>query len=285
MRAASPALVTLLNGAVFEYVDLWTITLSGGVVVRWSGGDVPIVLGDTLFPLGPTIDRSAIIDKMGLEASTMTAVVTADSSVTVGGVSLIRLISRRGLDGATVRLDRAFLSDWSTNVAVGSVLRFAGKVTSVGNVQGNTATITVSSWTVLLNVSMPPDVYQAGCLHTLYDAGCTVSSATYAVAGTVTGASTSTVLATGVASATGYLDQGSLVMTSGAASGASRAIRSNVGGSITLVSPLPGVVAVGDTFTAYPGCDLRSTTCAAKFANLIHFKGTPFVPVPETAVG
>ena len=50
MKASSPALLSLLNsGADFQMVDLWTITLTGGAVVRWSGGDVPIVSGGHIF--------------------------------------------------------------------------------------------------------------------------------------------------------------------------------------------------------------------------------------------
>ena len=56
MKAASPALIALLNsGADFQMVDLWTITLVGGAVLRWSGGDVPIVSGGHTYALGPMI--------------------------------------------------------------------------------------------------------------------------------------------------------------------------------------------------------------------------------------
>ena len=48
---------------------------------------------------------------------------------------------------------------------------------------------------------------------------------------------------------------------------------------------LPAPAATGDTFTAFAGCDLAMATCRDKFSNLIRFKGTPFVPVPTTALG
>jgi hypothetical protein len=43
--------------------------------------------------------------------------------------------------------------------------------------------------------------------------------------------------------------------------------------------------AAGDAFQIYPGCDktLSSNGCA-KFANTARFWGSPYVPVPETAV-
>lgn len=40
----------------------------------------------------------------------------------------------------------------------------------------------------------------------------------------------------------------------------------------------------GDAFTIYPGCDKQQSTCSAKFNNLIHFRGFPYVPENSAAV-
>ena len=288
MKAASSALLNLLNsGADFQMVDLWTITLTGGAVVRWSGGDVPIVSGGHIYALGPVIEREAISEKIGLDVTTVDMAISANSDDLINGVPIIPFIRGHGLDGANVRLDRAFLTDWSLPV-VGTVLRFSGRVTAISAISGNTATVTVSSWTVLLNANMPANLYQVGCLHSVYDAGCALSAAAFAVMGAVSAspAPTATVFDTGLTPTANDFAQGRIVFTSGANNGVSATVRANdASGLFTLVAPLPNPPAAGDAFTAYPGCDLTQARCSGRFNNLGRFKATPYVPVPETAFG
>ncbi len=285
MKAASAPLVALLDsGADFQMADLWTLTLSGGNVVRWSGADVPIVADGNLYALGPAIDRSAISEKIGFEVGTLTMTITADADDLINGIPIIPFIAGRGLDGATVRLDRAFLPDWSSAVA-GTLLRFAGRVTSVGEIGGSSVQVTVSSWMILLNVNMPPNLYQSACLHTVYDAGCALQASAFAFSGAVAGTPTQIAFASGLTGHNGEFAQGRVDFTSGPNNGLSRTVKSNdAAGNFVLISPLPTAPAAGDGFTAYKGCDLTMGTCSGRFNNLIHFKGTPFCPVPETAL-
>lgn len=288
MKAASGPLITLLNsGADFQMVDLWTITLRGGGVVRWSSGDVAVISGGQTYALGPMIERQDISEKIGLDVTTLDMAITANADDLINGAPIIPFIRGHGLDGANVRLDRAFMTDWNLPV-VGSVLRFSGRVTAISAITGNTATVTVSSWTVLLNANMPANLYQAACLHAVYDPGCALNPASFAVTGAVTGspAPTLTVFDTGLTPAANDFAQGRIVFTSGANNGISATVRANdTSGLFTLVSPLPALPAAGDTFTAYPGCDLTQARCSGRFSNLGRFKATPYVPVPETAFG
>jgi uncharacterized phage protein (TIGR02218 family) len=288
MKAASPSLIALLNGgADFQMVDLWTITLVGGAVIRWSGGDVPIVSGGHVYALGPLIERQDISEKIGLDVTTVDMAITASPDDLINGVPIIPFIRGHGFDGANVRLDRAFLTDWGLPV-VGTVLRFSGRVTAISAITGDGATITVSSWTVLLNANMPANLYQAACLHAVYDAGCALNPAAFAVTGTV-GASptpTLTMFDTSLTPPANDFAQGRIVFTSGPNTGISATVMANDGaGLFQLVSPLPTVPVAGNTFTAYPGCDLTQSRCSLRFNNLGRFKATPYVPVPETAFG
>ena len=286
MKSASPALVALLNsGADFQMADLWTITLRGGTIVRWSGADVALVSGGQTFVLGPVIERQEIGEKIGLEVTTTDMQIVAGPDDLINGTPIIPFIRGHGLDGANVKLERAFLTDWSLPV-VGSVLRFSGRVTAVSAIAGNSATITVSSWTVLLNANMPANLYQAACLHAVYDAGCALAPAALAVTGTVTGTPTASAFGSGLAAAANDFAQGRVVFGSGANAGLTATVKANDGsGHFQLVAPLPSAPAPGDTFTAYPGCDLTQGRCSTRFNNLGRFKATPFVPVPETALG
>lgn len=49
-------------------------------------------------------------------------------------------------------------------------------------------------------------------------------------------------------------------------------------GGITTFLDAPFPVQVGDKARVYPGCDKRSATCSARFANILNFRGEPFVP-------
>lgn len=280
----SAALRALLATGNFVRADLWTITLNGGVVVRWTSHDQPLTWAGQTFARGPNIERGAISEKRGVEVATLDVAITAVASDLINGTAIIPFIARHGLDGANIKLERCYAANWSSAI-VGTVLRFAGKVTAINSVQGATATLTVSSWTVLLNHSAPRNLYQGGCLRTLYDTGCALNPASFSAtaAVTVAGAGSFTSLLT---AAEGYYNQGRVVFTSGANAGVSRTVKySYASGTFTLVTPLPVQAAVGDTFIAYAGCDLSRGTCASKFNNLARHKATPFVPVPTTTLG
>ncbi len=74
--------------------------------------------------------------------------------------------------------------------------------------------ITCNSLVELLNIKLPRNLYQAGCQHTLFDAGCSLSAAAFAVVGNVSGSPTRTAFNTGLAAASGYYDLGAIQFTS-----------------------------------------------------------------------
>lgn len=284
MKNASPALIALLNsGTNFQQADLWTITLSGGSVIRWSGADKAITVDGQTFSLGPLIQRTSVEEKIGLEATSMDVVITGDTADTINGVPVIQFIAQRGFDGAVIKLERAFFPSWSDPVT-GTILRFSGKVTSVGDIKGESASITVSSWLMLLDTMMPADLYQASCLHTVYDNGCGLNPTSFSASGAVTSGSSATTVNTGLTMTVDDYAQGRLVFTSGANAGLQRGVKSNTSGSLSLVAPFPYAPSIGDSFTIYKGCDRTRGTCQSKFNNLLNYKGTDFVPVPEASL-
>jgi uncharacterized phage protein (TIGR02218 family) len=140
---------------------------------------------------------------------------------------------------------------------------------------------------VLLNVNMGPDVFQAGCLNTLYDGACQAVKATYTHTGSVSGSGGTTLsCATNLTAADGYYTQGYVTFTSGANAGLSRAVSTyvNASGALTFAYPLPFAPAGGDTFSAFAGCDKTMATCTARFSNLLHFRGQPFTPAAINAI-
>jgi uncharacterized phage protein (TIGR02218 family) len=133
---------------------------------------------------------------------------------------------------------------------------------------------------------VPRDVYQPGCLNTLYDAACGLNRTTYQVTGTTTSATDAArlVFSHGLAQAAGYFDLGVIQFTSGANAGISRSVKTHTGSTLSVMQPWPAPVASGDAFKAWPGCDKTRSTCETKFSNTIRFRGHPYIPMPETVV-
>lgn len=295
--AGAGATTTLLNGGSrFVMADLWKITLNGGTVVRWhsaagnslltadrsysftaAGGQSTAANGTYL--KGPLIDRGKISTKLGLEVATLDLTISAALTDLINGTSLIPFASARGFDGATVQLFRAYLPDWNSPIT-GVTIAFSGRVTSLKDISRSQFTMTVSAWTVLLNVNMGPDVFQAGCLNTHFDANCGLSPAGFTFAGVASGMpTTKSIAATGAASSQPdhYFDRGKVTFTSGPNTGISRTVQSFVGGVFTFAFGFPAAPAAGNTFNAVRGCLLTMADCTAQ-SNLIHFRGQPFTP-------
>ena len=91
---------------------------------------------------------------------------------------------------------------------------------------------------------------------------------------------------TSLAAVDGDFNQGKILFTSGANAGLSRAVKAylNASGAVSFALPLPTAPAIGDSFTAYPGCDQTMARCSGRFGNLIHFRGQPFTPPAITGV-
>lgn len=284
MKTATPELIAMLASSTqFWMADCYTFTLVDGTVLRYTSADFSVVFGgNTYLHTGPLFKRGRTRCSVGLSVDSMEINVTASSDHTLAGLPFIQAVANGLLDGATVELDRAFAATPGAAV-VGTVKQFVGLVSNA-DPKGFTAKIMVRSHLELLNVSMPRNLYQPPCGNTIYDANCGVSRAAHAAYSAIASGSTRRVLNCGLANAAGFFDIGEVVMTSGQNTGLRRTVRSYSPGVVSLAYPLPKDVANGDTFTIYPGCDRRLTTCDTKFGNKPRFRGTPFVPVPETAL-
>ena len=128
---------------------------------------------------------------------------------------------------------------------------------------------------------MPRNLYQPTCVRALYDSGCGLQRSAWGTAGAVAAGSSATRIVW--AAADPKFVQGTLAFTSGVLAGQTVGVKAISTGALALAYPLAAVPAVGDSFTAYPGCDRTQATCAAKFANTANFRGFPFVPPPAAA--
>lgn len=265
--------------------DLYTFNLKDGTQLRYTGYDRPITVGAANFTHNNVrINRTNIKMVVGIEVDVMTLTAFADTTHLVNGVPFLHACHLGNMDGASVKLERAFLVP-GTSLVVGSLVMFSG---IVGNVQitKTSATMTVNSDLILLNTPLPRNVYQPGCIWTLFDTGCVLNKNNFRDSPTVAAGSTILKVRTNSVRPTGYFDLGQLQFTSGALSGVIRAVKSynSVNGEFTLARPLASVPQAGDGMFAWPGCDKTQATCTNKFNNVIHFRGYPYVPAPETAI-
>lgn len=176
--------------------------------------------------------------------------------------------------------------------AVGKLIMFTGRVGEIDLGRG-LATFSINSHLELLNLQLPRNLFQPGCVNSLYDNSCGVNRATYQVGTTVSGWSSSfggVISTTHAGEIPGWWDQGSITFTSGQNAGFSRTIKSSSTNQVNLtniqtLSPFPFAPQIGDAFTLLPGCDktLGPGGCP-KYNNVNRFRGFPFIPVPETAV-
>lgn len=305
------ALAALLATRSFVWATLYTITPVSGSVMRYAAADLDIAYsGNTWVHSGPVFEAGDADSgprahwKTGFDVDTWQVTVVPRDVHPITGAAYPDQIEgqpwthavRGGvLDGATVTVDRAYFATWPTGPAafnapaapVGVINIFAGRIAAVDFADSGVI-LSINSHLELLREAMPRDVFQAPCRATLFDERCTLTAASYAVTSAVAASSTQIVIRAAIASVpgSGTLAQGRLVMTSGENAGFQRGIRAYTPGTtaiITLIAPFYFPVAVGDTFTVYPGCDKRRDTCDL-FGNGENFRGFRFIPVPELAL-
>lgn len=308
------ALGTLLNnlrsgppGSTATKAHLYTFNLAGGGQLTFTDADLDISVpgfGATYWSSkGVRVDVGSTPAlghwKRGLDVDTWIVVlsprptdpITGDPFPDkIGSVPFVQAAGQGALDGADVTVDRAYFASWpqpwtQAVQPVGVIRMFAGWPAEV-DIGDITVSITLRDYRQKLLKNLPLGVFQAGCPHTLYDAGCTLIQASFGVAtaigaGSTRASITSTAVPPGGSSGTFTL--GRITMTSGLNSGFKRTVSLWGPGVFNLQNPLPFDVAPGDTFTAYPGCDKTQATCTL-FGNVANFAGESFIPAAETAI-
>jgi len=290
VRAASGALLSLLNSSSQVFVaDLLTITQQGGTVTRLTtaGTDLSVVssIDATLhtFTSGLPFTRGRTKIILGLEVDTLQVTLMPDPLVhTIGGVPWGQAARTGAFDEATVVVERVFMATYG-DVSAGTLIQFSGRVGAVTPTRG-AVVLEVRSAIELLAMQLPRNVYQAGCLHTLYDSACGLLRATFSVTGVAQAGSTAQAVNTGLAAADGYYALGTMTFTTGANTGLVRTIKSFTSNTATAIVAWPTAPAIGDAYSISAGCDKQQATCSTKFANLVHFRGVPYIPHPESAL-
>lgn len=319
MRPCSAALANFLDDSAnleCVQVDLYTVALTSGEVLRWSGGDAAITVTAAGFPtgsinygttqtfaLGPRFGRSKTTTKIGVEPAELDIDILAGEDDMVGTWPIAEAVRLGIFDGATVELDRLFAApqpygSGGLDTSMGVLLWFYGRVADC-DVGRSMITMKVKSLMNLLAIQqMPRRLYGAGCTHVFGDANCGydrvlgknalgVSTGAGAATLAATSGTTQTVLYFGATTIPVWYAGGTVIGASGANAGYTRTIANlNASGSnwIATLKPFLFPVSIGDTFELLPGCDHTTATCSNAFNNLARFGGFPYIPPPEFAV-
>lgn len=291
MKNSSESLKHMLhNGNFFLNADLFTLTLLNGDIHRLTNRDRTIDWDSQRY-IPATIKRGKISWITGMEVDTL--------SIQLFKPSMLAGAFTGSLDGASILLQKAFFTfsgayptnDFSSHSTPTGVLTiFSGRVSDVSG----TATqlnITVKSDMELLNVNIPRNIYQPTCLNTLYEASCCALPAWFL--GTVQAVHAGYVTAHMAGEfRDSWFDQGHFEWIDGLNAGSRRTVKkfgvdstSNATTSLKtfhFIAPFIHAIQPNDSFRVCAGCDKTKATCQAKFNNLAHFRGFPFIPAPET---
>jgi uncharacterized phage protein (TIGR02218 family) len=284
VKAASPALIALLSSASqFIMADLYTITLVGGSILRYSAAPTVLSANGYTFALGPKFERSKTKVVIGTQVDELEVRIYTEPTDLIGGVPFLQAAWQGQLDGALLQLERAFMPSYG-DTSPGTVILFAGRISDIDCTRSG-IDLKCRSHLELLNIQMPRRLWQSSCTHTFGDAMCQFDRSALELTFAAEPGSTQAQIVTSVSPAPANLYiQGTIIGVTGANAGSSRTIANMGFGWVAVKLPFLSSIVAGDEFQLLPGCDRTLATCSNVFNNAIHFGGFPFIPTPETAV-
>lgn len=298
MYTPSPELAALLESTQRrpQCVDLYTITLANGMVLRWHDSDREVVsFGGTEWLLGPGIERSKLEWGLTLDVEECEIVLhpRADGTfadVKINGVGLLEAVIRGEFDGADVRIERGFKATAQGEI-VGTKPYFRGKVGDFGG-DDLTLRLVVRSPMDLLDAPFPAGSYQPSCANRLFDSICGLNPAAWVQEGKVIAdiapnrTSFVTDRWTNQMNRFQWFRLGRLQFTSGANAGRSMTVKdySGLTAVFEFARPWPAPIEIGDTFKCWPGCDKTLIMCEGRYNNRDRFRGQPFIPSASTVL-
>jgi uncharacterized phage protein (TIGR02218 family) len=301
MKSASSALLAMFStDQDFEQFDLYTFTLTSGLVLRYTNCQFNVISGGNTW-LCSTAANSVIIDEnqdsgpranwtSDLNVGTWEVTVMPRPTDVIGSLPWLSAVRAGILDEATVRVDRGYVQAWPAPaislIPVGTVNVFFGRIAEI-DFGRSSVQINMNDPRELLATDMPRNLYSANCRYALFDSQCTKVKSSYASAIQVNAVNSQSSILTSIPGFNdNYYALGDLVFTSGLNAGLRMMIRSSTmaNGDLELLAPMPFTISPGDTMMVYPGCDKTQATCQNTFGNILNFGGFTYIPAAETAV-
>jgi uncharacterized phage protein (TIGR02218 family) len=274
VKTLNAALQTHLDGSLTKLATCILLTRTDAAAFGFTTHDQPLVIGAVTYEPAASFNPTDIASKNNLDTDNVEAEALLDSS------TLTEDDLRAGRwDFAAFRI---FQVNWS-DLSMGDKKDRAGHLAQVTvNRQTFVAELLglMESYTISIG-----EITSPGCRANLGDARCTVALGPFTVTGTIDSAGTDLFSLTDAArtEAAGYFAEGVIAFTSGTLNGLAYEIKSFSAGVLVTKTPL-AYDATGCNYTLHAGCDKKRTTCRDRFANVVNFRGEPWLRGVDAAV-
>src|SRR5262249_6764831 len=131
MKPASPALIELLNSRdQCIMADLYTFTLIGGAILRYSAAPTALTVNGYSFPLGPKFERSRTKVVIGTQVDELEIKIYPEPTDLIGAVPFLLAAWQGQFDGALLQLERAFMPTYG-DTSPGTAILFGGRISDI----------------------------------------------------------------------------------------------------------------------------------------------------------
>jgi uncharacterized phage protein (TIGR02218 family) len=273
MRTIDTAFATHLGGDVTTVCHAWRVTLADGAVLGFTEHDRDLNFASTLYRAASGFSASEAEEASGLSAETSDVAGGFSSEA----ITEVDLVAGR-YDGAKVEV---YLVNWAAPDQ-----HLLLRVQEIGDVRRTEGYFSAELRSFAHKLSRPQGrTYNRRCDATLGDARCGVDLTAYrAAASVVTVVDAAKLVVAGVSGfATGFFRQGVARFPDGTSADIDDVTAEDDHHVLTLWLPLAVVPAEGSALTLTAGCDKAFSTCKAKFANHLNFRGFPHMPGSDFA--
>lgn len=280
MRSLDPDFAAHLASGVTTLATCWKIARADGAVLGFTDHDRALDIDGVIYAPETGAGGAALQSSADLSVDN-TEIAGALSSDALSAEDL----AAGRYDGAAVEIWRVNWSDVSQRAllkrgVIGEVAREGARFRA--EIRGLSHALD----------RVEGRIFQRGCDAVCGDARCGVdlTAGAYQGGGTVAAVlDDQRFLASGLhAFPAGWFAYGAILWTGGENAGARGAVKAHDKNAsldaLSLWLPAGRPVVAGDAFTVTAGCDKRSETCAAKFGNLLNFRGFHLMPGDDFAV-
>ena len=281
MRTLPTGMAVAITGGATTFCRCWRLARADGFVLGFTDHDIDLSVSGTLYRADSGMEGTEAESVLGL------AIAGSEINGVLRSDAIVESDIASGLwDAAEISM---FLVDWSNPSEF--ILLEKGVA---GEIRRTDFGFTVELRSASYALDQPRGrLFQAACSADLGDARCGIQfgNPLYRADATISGGDGRLTLDTDGLSgfADGWFSGGSITFTSGANLGARADVKQhkNLDGpaEIGLWAPLAQPLAVGDGFTILAGCDKSFVTCRDRFANLLNFRGFPFMPGNDLVLG
>ncbi|HEV2746535.1 MAG TPA: DUF2163 domain-containing protein [Allosphingosinicella sp.] len=259
--------MSIVDADLTSLTFCWRLERRDGIAIGFTTHDRDLAIGHLTYRAAPGMLPSAIALSDGFDPDTLDVA----GALTSAAITEADLGAGRW-DGAAVRI---FAVDWQD--PQGEQLPLARGELGDVQIEGNRFSAELRGPTALLE---RPVVEQTSpeCRAELGDKRCRVDMAARVRVTRLAAIIDEDVVEVTSAAPGNAYGYGRLRWISGVNSGLETAVLGSNGTRLTLREPPHFPAAVGDLVEISEGCDKRLATCAARFGNVLNFRGEPHLP-------